>query len=328
MKDEPRQLPAAREQDATAFDIRTVLIGTSVTTASDEVVRNGLRVARACGAKVHLAHAFQAPIAYAAGAPYGVPVYIPDVIEARRESRLRLLAAQVARLGVRPEEEASRTVLEGAPHFLLAETAAAAGADLVVVAAAEGWERVKKLLGSTADRVVRQAPCPVLVTRGELRVPPRRLLFAVDLSAISGEAMRRGLEVAGALGGAAGGGGSMIAAALLVVEIEPVVLDTAPEPALFARLDPAARVELERFIAAYLPDPRWRVAPMLRTGHSPAAEILRLADDLEPDLLVLGTHGRRGLRRLLVGSVAERVLRHSTCSVLVVPGAQTEATAA
>jgi hypothetical protein len=50
--------------------IRTVLIGTSATGASDLVVSNGLRAARACGAQVHLVHAFQAPLAYAADEPY------------------------------------------------------------------------------------------------------------------------------------------------------------------------------------------------------------------------------------------------------------------
>lgn len=50
----------------------------------------------------------------------------------------------------------------------------------------------------------------------------------------------------------------------------------------------------------------------------PAAEITQLAVDLEADLIVVGTHGRRGLRRLLLGSVAEGVVRLAHCPVLVV----------
>jgi universal stress protein A len=49
----------------------------------------------------------------------------------------------------------------------------------------------------------------------------------------------------------------------------------------------------------------------------PAAEIVRWAKGHGPDLLVLGTHGRRGLRRFVLGSVAERVLREAPCPVLV-----------
>ena len=51
---------------------------------------------------------------------------------------------------------------------------------------------------------------------------------------------------------------------------------------------------------------------------SPAAELCRLADALEADLIVIGRHGWRGMKRLLTGSVADRVLRDATCPVLMV----------
>jgi len=50
----------------------------------------------------------------------------------------------------------------------------------------------------------------------------------------------------------------------------------------------------------------------------PAAEILREADERKASLIVMGTHGRTGVRRLVMGSVAERVVRGAACSVLVV----------
>jgi nucleotide-binding universal stress UspA family protein len=60
-----------------------------------------------------------------------------------------------------------------------------------------------------------------------------------------------------------------------------------------------------------------RVVPHLRTD-SPAFEVAQLAADLEADLVVVGTHGRRALARLLVGSVAELTVRLAPCPVLVV----------
>ncbi len=48
-----------------------------------------------------------------------------------------------------------------------------------------------------------------------------------------------------------------------------------------------------------------------------ATEILRLAEDTEADLIVVGTHGRVGVKRLLMGSVAEKVMREARCPVLV-----------
>jgi nucleotide-binding universal stress UspA family protein len=297
------------------------VIGTSVTGASDEVVTNGLWAARACGARVHLVHTFQSPLAYAGGTPYGTPLFIPEVVEERRAARQRLLAAQAERLGIHPEEEAGRTVAEGAPYLVLAETAAETAADLLVVGAAEGWERLKKLLGSTADRVVRKASCPVLVTRGRLHVPPRRVLVGLDLSPISGAALEQGLELIGAMRGDLGGGVEI--RAVQVIEVEPLVLELAAEPATLTRLDPAAAQNLGRFIANHCPDPQWQVKPLLRSGPSAAAELIALANEMEADLIVVGSHGRGGLPRFLLGSVAERVLRNASQSVLIVPGMRT-----
>ena len=56
----------------------------------------------------------------------------------------------------------------------------------------------------------------------------------------------------------------------------------------------------------------------------PAQRITETAEKEAADLIVMGTHGRTGLRHMLIGSVAERVVRHATCPVLVVPR-QTEA---
>ena len=51
----------------------------------------------------------------------------------------------------------------------------------------------------------------------------------------------------------------------------------------------------------------------------PADQIVQLASDLDADLIVVGTHGRRGVKRLMLGSIAERVVRLAPCPVLVVP---------
>jgi nucleotide-binding universal stress UspA family protein len=55
-----------------------------------------------------------------------------------------------------------------------------------------------------------------------------------------------------------------------------------------------------------------------RRDGDPASEILAAANDSKVDLIVVGTHGRTGLKRLVLGSVARNVLQHATCSVLIV----------
>lgn len=74
---------------------------------------------------------------------------------------------------------------------------------------------------------------------------------------------------------------------------------------------------MTRFIAAESP-PDVPVEPSIREGL-PSTEILDHATAMDADLLVLGTHGRSGLDRLVLGSVAEKVLRKATCPVLTVP---------
>jgi nucleotide-binding universal stress UspA family protein len=64
-------------------------------------------------------------------------------------------------------------------------------------------------------------------------------------------------------------------------------------------------------------DPSIRVQHVLLEGD-PATEIVQYAQDADMDLIVMGTHGRTGLERLLMGSVAEKVMREAKCSVLVV----------
>ena len=66
------------------------------------------------------------------------------------------------------------------------------------------------------------------------------------------------------------------------------------------------------------PDPNVRVEHRLENGD-PTREVLRVAQEVHADLIVLGTHGRTGLSRLLMGSVAEQVVRYAECPVLVVP---------
>jgi nucleotide-binding universal stress UspA family protein len=77
----------------------------------------------------------------------------------------------------------------------------------------------------------------------------------------------------------------------------------------------ALREKLEGIRAA---DPRVRLAYRLVLGADPAAEIVRVAREAPCDLIVMGTHGRTGLRRALLGSVAEQVLRRAPCPVLTV----------
>ena len=74
----------------------------------------------------------------------------------------------------------------------------------------------------------------------------------------------------------------------------------------------AAQEQLRRMCAS---EPKLLIEHRLQEGD-PARWILQIATDCKCDLIVMGTHGRTGLRRLVMGSVAEQVLRNATCPVL------------
>lgn len=295
--------------------IETVLIGTSLTEASDRVVRAGLKVARAANARVVLAHACPLQLVYA-GAPF-VPE-LPEVVEAQKESLRRKIESQAHLLGIRPEERAGTFIELGPPHQMLIETAKAAKADLIVVGAAEE-PILAKMLGSTADRVVRKATCPVLVIRRELPMPPARVLLPVDLSLLSAEALREGLEVLGLLAREHGPEATLpeVEALYVITELDRQLFasEEAPEKA-----KTKIREDLLRFLALHAADSGFQVVPQILSGYVEDEILLRIRQ-WEPDLVVLGTHGRGGFERFLLGSVATRIAHNGDANVMIVPPA-------
>lgn len=295
--------------------IETVLIGTSLTEASDQVVRAGLKVARAANARVVLVHAGSSQMVYG-GAPY-VPE-LPEVVEAQKENLRRKMEGQAHLLGIRPEERAGTFLELGPAHQVLVETVKATAADLIVVGAAEE-PILAKLLGSTADRVVRKATCPVLVVRRELPMPPARVLVPVDLSLLSAEALREGLEVLGFLARERGPEATL-------PEVEAFCVITHLDQHLFApeeapeQAERKVRQDLGRFLALHAAGSPFEVVPRTASGYVEDEILLRIRT-WEPDLVVLGTHGRSGFERFLLGSVATRIVHNGDANVLIVPPA-------
>jgi nucleotide-binding universal stress UspA family protein len=115
---------------------------------------------------------------------------------------------------------------------------------------------------------------------------------------------------------------------VLLHVVPPPQMTTYDEVLVPPLTDPNQDLELaDRMDKIVSPCPNVTLERRLEEGFA-ATEIVRLAKELQADLIVLGTHGRSGLGRLLLGSVAEQVLRHAECPVLTVksPQALAEAT--
>lgn len=296
----------AAASESTTGKIRTVLIGTDLDKESDALVRAGSRVARAAGAKVQVVHAFSPPFGYFSELGAGID---PSIVAAEELRSKEALAAQVHAAGIAQDELVSATVQTGAPHKVLPDLAAA-GADLLVIGATAGG-RLHRRLGSTADRVLRRAVCPVLVVRGELNVPPRKVLAPVDLSPLSAEAFGAGLRMLSEIEG--GSAAELEALFVLSVVQRQVSPQFTPE-----QIDRFAAEELKRFVAAHAGRAAERVRQKVRAGNT-REEILAEIDGFRPDVVLLGTHGIGGFDRFVIGSVAADIAREAPCSVLVVP---------
>lgn len=288
----------------------TVVIGTSLTELSDGIVRAGLDVARASGARVGLVHAFQPQWAYSVG-PYLTEAYIQETLDIEKSLAEERLASQIARLGIRPEEIAGKVIAYGPSHRVVIEAAEEMKADLIVVGSTES-PQLSKLFGSTADRVIRKAMRPVLMVRGRLQVPPRRVLLPVDLSPLSAVAFRKGLEILGQIAR----GPETELEALFVISPQDRELLTGKE--LAPASEAAALEELETFVNRNAAWSGQKPGTRLLYGEV-EKEIRERAGEWQADLVVLGTHGRGGFERFLLGSVAADVVRRGAASVLVIP---------
>ena len=132
----------------------------------------------------------------------------------------------------------------------------------------------------------------------------KKILFPTDFSTASDAAMRYATGLAKESG-----------ATLYIVHVEEPPMAYGGGELYYGIPDPD-RQELERMLSKLKPgDESIPYEHRLLIGD-PAAEVVKLAETEEIDIIVLGTHGRTGIRRLLMGSVAEAIVRRAPCPVL------------
>lgn len=206
-------------------------------------------------------------------------------------------------------------IVRGRPASSIVDEAAGMNADLVVVGSRGHGTIATMLLGSTAAEVVDHAPCPVLVARDR---QIGTVAFADDGSASARRAegiladwpIFRGSHV------------SVVTVAELAVPVAAgftpglydQVLDSYTRSADEARKETADEASTA---ARRLAEAGLETEAVALEGDADA-EIVRFAESRQIGTIVMGTRGRTGLARLIMGSVARNVLLHAHCSVLIV----------
>lgn len=296
------------------LNIRTVLAPVDFSPLAGNAIAAALPLLQEFGADLHLVHVAEPeyPI-------YSLTILAADLTEAEIEKQTRARLRKVSHENDCKVHNDHLHVRSGRPYEEICRLARELDADLIVTST-HGWTGLSHLLmGSTAERVVRYSPCPVLVVRapdGEkktARIVLRKIVVPVDFSAPSAE----GLTFARSL--------ARFCSARLVLlhSVDLRFLSTSAEnmrydfPQLLQAAENAAREQIDALVRTT----DWAgvsIETTLETGH-PGDQICRRAEVLGADLIVTSTHGRTGLKHALLGSTAEYVVRHARCPVLVVP---------
>ena len=166
------------------------------------------------------------------------------------------------------------------------------------------------LMGNVSDSVVRHAHCPVMVVRGKAFAFPTKILLATDASEEARLAATTAADMAKRTG-----------SELHVVhvgELRPVIH---PERhgyhARHEELREGAQRQLEKQVEEIVSTGGSVARAHLRIGR-PDEEIVLLGEETGAGLIVMGSRGLGGIRRALVGSVSDSVVRHAHCPVMVV----------
>ncbi len=294
--------------------IRSLMMGVASLQDPEPLLLAAVELADSLDATLHLVHAFDLP-------ETTFRAYSQDPRVARRfedqygDAMRDELVARVSEL-----TSSSRIrcdAVAGEPCEVLCDRAEALGVDLLVVGGTRHGRLLRTLLGSSAERVIRNSAVPVLVLRSHFYRPLRRVLLTTDLSELSTAAHDRGVELVRAMFPT---DAPEIRSLLVVWHDLASPTQTGGET-----LERLAKADLDAFLAER-PEHGLPVSSRVRVGN-PAREIAAEAAACDADLVILGTHGRSGSSRLLLGSVAETTVRNTGGNVLVLPAVRSAATA-
>jgi nucleotide-binding universal stress UspA family protein len=278
-----------------------VLVATDLSEAADEAIRQGHERARLEGGELVVCHVVPDMLRYNPLFPQRASAEMAGLLESEQQAA-KAVELRVVALTGRP--------IDG---FRLHVETDAVKATLVVVSSRGTAGLDRMLLGSVAARVVRYAHCPVLVARPHEKTG--RVLAATDFSDPALPAVAAAVEEARVRGARltllhsvdgfpnpAIGWGAPFGASWVVPPQE--LVDEVRKSA-----ESALRSTLERFGV--------EGDPLVAEGDA-ASAILEAARALPAELVVLATRGRTGITRMVLGSVAERVVATAPCSVLAV----------
>jgi len=214
--------------------------------------------------------------------------------------------------------QARRMVVTGDPFDGILRAAAEIQADLIVMGSHRKQLLLDIFIGTTIERVIRKGSFPVLMVNNEAQRRYEKVVVPLDMSEASVDSLR----VAQSTGLIGDKRATLLHAFWPVAEgkMYSVASDQASMNEYLASERRRVMDELAAFLIANdLGGGGW--STRVETG-GPMEVISRAVTEMRPDLLVMGTHGRSGLLKVLIGSVTEEALRSLNVDILAVPPAK------
>jgi nucleotide-binding universal stress UspA family protein len=278
------------EQLSPVGRFQTIVLATDGSDYSAAAEAAALEMARRCDARLLVTRVVLTNPEYEA--------LVPDrVQQAEKEAQKQIdaVAAKAKAEGVRAE-----TVLrQGAdPYHEVVRVADEKHADVIVIGRRTRSDLARLMVGDSTAKVIGLATCSVLVVPRGARMPEKGILVATDGSRLGDAAAYSAVRLVG-----------KCALPLTVITVLPP--DSSPE----AQSESQAVVERVKKAAS---TEQIEIDAMLEEGKHPDEVIIETARRKDADMIIVGSHGRTGLGRLLMGSVSERVIGKANCPVLVV----------
>ncbi len=289
--------------------LNNILICTDGSEFSQGAIREGLSLVKKTGAKVTAVSVLDFNPELQALAP--------DLID-KMETDIRKHLSEIREKAKEESIELTAfTVLSATPYVEIVKEAQRIGADLIVMGR-RGKTGLKKLLiGSVTKRVIGQAPCSVLVVPREAKLLCRNIFCATDGSVYGDAAAAEAVMIAKRCGAEL--------TFISVVHAETAsafdIVHSQMRHDLIAENELRAAESGLKSAREFAHKENVGYESMILAGR-PYDVIISSAREKGADLIVMGSHGRTGLDKLLMGSVAERVVGSSECAVLVVKARQ------
>ena len=283
-----------------------ILCPIDFSSGSQTAMSVAVRLAWESDAELILVHAWHVPTP-AFPIEYTFPSQTLDLL---REDAQRGLDAAVRDAAALGAKRVSSMLLTGVPWRAIIDALDDRTFDLVVIGTHGRTGVGRILLGSVTEKVVRHSPCPVLTVRPDSESRPfLHVLCPVDFS----DSSRWAVDLAAQLVQPGGAGITL----LHVVEAPVPYAGELRDPELVRELDRRSAEHLEAWAVALRAKVTVPVTISCRLGWAGAETIAAIERDSTIDLVAMGSHGRTGLGRLFLGSVAEKVVRHAWPPVLV-----------